>query len=254
MGSRTILDSELIREWDYERNTALNPGGVTLGSNKKVWWKCAKGHEWAAVVCSRSSGGGCPFCSNKKITPENNLAARFPNLAKEWDSQRNKEKTNQVFPGTVKKFWWVCKTGHSYEASPNKRTSSGRGCPFCSGHRVSQVNSLLIHYPEIAKEFDVEKNKKMRILLESLTIKSHKRIWWKCKKGHEWQSIVSNRTKGNKCPYCKSQVSRNELRLYSEFKALFENVSLKRKIHGLECDIFIPTLNVGIEYDGAYWH
>lgn len=190
--------------------------------------------------------------SDKKITPSNNLEARFPELAKEWDYSKNELLPSQVFPGTIKKYWWICKNGHSYFAAPNKRTSSKRGCPYCSGRLVSDKNSLLFLYPKIAEEFCVEKNK--NIFLKDLTIKSHKNIWWKCKKGHSWQAIIANRTRGNNCPYCNSQVSKNELRIYSELKHFFNPIGLKRKINNLECDILLNDLNIAIEYDGVYWH
>ena len=31
---------------------------------------------------------------------------------------------------------------------------------------------------------------------------SHKRVWWKCEKGHEWQAIVASRNGGRGCPVC----------------------------------------------------
>ena len=38
---------------------------VLPGSRKKVWWQCAEGHSWQAVVYSRtgSQSCGCPICS-----------------------------------------------------------------------------------------------------------------------------------------------------------------------------------------------
>ena len=30
--------------------------------NKKVWWKCKRGHEWKTSILHRSSGRGCPYC------------------------------------------------------------------------------------------------------------------------------------------------------------------------------------------------
>lgn len=32
-------------EFDYEKNFPLIPESFTLRLNKKVWWKCEKGHE-----------------------------------------------------------------------------------------------------------------------------------------------------------------------------------------------------------------
>ena len=60
------LNPTLAEEWNYEKNGTLTPDQVTAGSNKKVWWKCKFGHEWEAIVGSRSKGHGCPFCSGRR--------------------------------------------------------------------------------------------------------------------------------------------------------------------------------------------
>ena len=39
---------------------------VTPRSHQKVWWRCTKGHEWEAVVSSRTRGSACPYCSSRK--------------------------------------------------------------------------------------------------------------------------------------------------------------------------------------------
>lgn len=55
----------LLKEWDYERNGDLSPEELSRGSNRKVWWKCAEGHEWQAAVFSRTreKATGCPICA-----------------------------------------------------------------------------------------------------------------------------------------------------------------------------------------------
>lgn len=189
---------------------------------------------------------------SRQTISENNLEARFPEIAKEWDFKKNSLNPKQVFPGTIVKYWWICPQGHSYQSTPNKRTYSNSGCPYCSGRLVSDKNSLVKHFLLIVKEFNVEKN--INVDVADLTIKSHKNIWWKCKKGHEWKAIVNNRTRGNNCPRCNSQVSKNELRVYSELKDFFKNIGLKRKVNGFECDILLSDLKVAIEYDVVYWH
>ena len=37
---------------------------VSIGSERRVWWKCSEGHEWQAYVHNRSRGTKCPFCEN----------------------------------------------------------------------------------------------------------------------------------------------------------------------------------------------
>jgi hypothetical protein len=53
---------KLAAEWHPTKNGDLTPSSVMSGSNKKVWWKCGEGHEWQAVISSRSKGAGCKEC------------------------------------------------------------------------------------------------------------------------------------------------------------------------------------------------
>jgi len=81
---------DLLKEWHPTKNAGVNPNELTSGTHRKVWWQCAKGHEWLAQVKSRVEGTGCPYCSNRKIIPgENDLAATHPDLAEQWDLVKN---------------------------------------------------------------------------------------------------------------------------------------------------------------------
>jgi hypothetical protein len=46
-----------------------DPTSVTAGSNQKKLWRCAEGHEWTAPVAQRTSGHGCPSCSQSGFDP-----------------------------------------------------------------------------------------------------------------------------------------------------------------------------------------
>ena len=61
---------EIAKQWNYDKNGALTPWDVTIGSSRKVWWKCSLGHEWEAVVGDRArNNSGCPYCANRKAWP-----------------------------------------------------------------------------------------------------------------------------------------------------------------------------------------
>ena len=87
----------LLEEWDYSKNGALKPDHLLPGSEKKVWWKCKEhGHEWQAIINSRTRGTGCPVCSNNKTLPGfNDLASQNPKLASEWHPTKNNPLTPQ---------------------------------------------------------------------------------------------------------------------------------------------------------------
>ena len=59
------VNPTLAKEWNYEKNEGLTPAEVMPNSNKKVWWKCQKGHEWQAVISNRNNGNGCPYCAEQ---------------------------------------------------------------------------------------------------------------------------------------------------------------------------------------------
>ena len=62
-------------------------------------------------------------------------------------------------------------------------------------------NSLAEVHPELVSEWS-EKN--LLLTPDGITFGSNKKVWWKCKNGHEWQAIISNRTNKNQgCPFCK---------------------------------------------------
>jgi DNA-directed RNA polymerase subunit RPC12/RpoP len=197
---------ETAKEWNYEKNKTLKPFQFTYGSNKKIWWKCKKGHEWEAMISSRTQGRGCPYCSNKKVLiGYNDLATTHSDLAKQWHLQKNKLTPEEVTYGSGKKVWWICEKGHEWKVEVSKRTK-GINCPYCSNKKVLiGYNDLATTHSDLAKQWHPQKNK---LTPEEVTYGSGKIIWWKCEKGHDWKTSVNKRTFGTKCPYCMKNMKR----------------------------------------------
>ena len=130
---------ELSEEWDYDKNYPLRPENYSYGSEKKLWWLCPKGHSYDSVIKSRTCKNqhGCPYCVGKKVGEDNNLLAKFPDIAKDWHPTKNGELTpSQLTFGSNKKVWWLCNKGHDWETTPNQRTKpSGSSCPYCVGRK-----------------------------------------------------------------------------------------------------------------------
>lgn len=189
----------------------------------------------------------------RKATNENNLFIKFPNVAKEWHPKENGSLTPYDFlPFSGKKVWWICPKGHEYSAAINNRTSLNSGCPYCRGLKVTKDKNFATLHPTQAAEWNYEKN--FESLPESFSEFSGKKAWWRCKKGHEWLTTVAARSSGSGCPFCWKHTSVPEFRLLSELEFVFKNVIRRRKFSGFEVDLFIEKYNIGIEYDGAYWH
>lgn len=198
-------DSELMKEWDYEKNQGLSPETLTRGSNIKVWWRCSAGHSWMISPNHRNRGSRCPVCANKMVlTGYNDLASRNPELLQEWDYEKNKdirpEDCNYL---SNRKVWWKCSQGHSWETSVSNRTRLARGCIYCLGQKaITGKNDLVTTNPEIAREWDYEKNK--NVVPDTVMAGSGQMVWWKCSNGHSWQAVVHSRRR-NGCPYCSGR-------------------------------------------------
>ncbi len=198
--SLSAVHPELVAEWS-DRNLPLTPDSITFGSNKKVWWKGACGHEWETSVKARSNGEKCPICSGARVvTGINDLSTLKPELASEW-SDKNEKKPTEVMAFANSKAWWKCRTcGYEWNTLISTR-SGGSKCPCCSGYTfIKGKNDLKSTHPQIAEEWS-EKNFPLKP--NEVNAKSRKNVWWRCGKcGSEWKSVINARVKGTICPVC----------------------------------------------------
>lgn len=146
--------------------------------------------------------------SSKEKLKNNSLAKNFPHLIKEWHPEKNGELTPyDVTTGSGKKVWWRCKNGHEWQAVVFSR-ANGKNCPYCSNQLVHINNCLATVHPVLAKEWHPDKNDNLTPY--DVTTGSGKKVWWKCKNGHEWQTTIVKRYSGNKCPYCTNKLTTSD--------------------------------------------
>ena len=149
--------AELLASWA----DAEDPGSVSAGSNKKVMWRCKRGHEWRATVASRVlNGNNCPYCAGQRaISGENDLLTLRPDLALLWDTKKNGMDASSVMPNSHRTAWWRCEKGHSWESRIDAVTGGSR-CPYCAGKKpIPGQSDLATTHPALAAEWDEEKNR-----------------------------------------------------------------------------------------------
>ena len=176
-----------------------------------------------------------------------------------WDYEKNGElNPAELTCGSKKKVWWKCPKGHSYQQIIHKKTSRNFGCPVCSGHlTVSGVNDFATFYPEAAKEWHPTKNGEL--LPSMFSKKNGRRFWWKCEYGHEWEATIHDRADGTGCPVCSKRRTTSfpeQIVFYYAKKKYPDAINRYRDIfdNGMELDVYIPSIRVAIEFDGANWH
>ena len=341
-GSLLEMYPEIIREWDYEKNSGLDPNEITSHSSQKVWWFCPNGHSYKSSISHKVVGRGCPKCSKEKsisfpekaivyylnkvddeiiesYQPEflngkeidifiknknigiefdganwhkdtsrdleknklcfdnkitlyrirenkcpilndtskdiyiemndnyksleevisnlikkiykkdvivnidqdrmeilklvsytikqKSLELLFPEIAKEWDYEKNKGLLpSQFYATSSRKAWWICAKGHSYDCTISHRTVDNNGCPYCSNQKVLRgFNDLETTNPKLLEEWKYEKNNKEGTFPYNVFQGTHKKVWWKCNKGHEWLASVVNKSRRG-CPVCSNNL------------------------------------------------
>jgi hypothetical protein len=206
--SLAALFPDIAGEWHETKNGRLMPSMIMPGSSKQVWWRCAQGHEWQTTPANRTNVDNqnkCPYCQNKKAWPGfNDLCTVKPELAKEWDLEKNQDKRPEQYTVSSGKIvWWKCDKGHEWQAAIYSRSNTG--CPICGNKKVLVgYNDLASQCPDLALEWDYEKNGDLRP--EQFVCGSNQNVWWKCRYGHEWKAMITQRvSKHTGCPTCLNQ-------------------------------------------------
>ena len=174
-----------------------DPTTVKAGTNRKLKWRCVRGHEWLSEPSTRALlGTGCPYCSGLRvIVGETDLATTHPELAAEavgWDP-------TTIAAGNDAKRRWRCSRNHEWEAQTYSRAGQGTGCPYCSGlHVIVGETDLATTHPELAAEADG---------WDPTTVgKGGGRKSWVCPLGHSYFATVHNRTYMNSgCSICANK-------------------------------------------------
>lgn len=193
----------LSKLWHPTKNAPLTPDQVTYKSNRRIWWQCEKGHQWQGTVNALqrlSPEKRCPYCNDRAVCKDNSLLARNPNLAQEWDLELNFPLTpDQVLHCSGKKYWWR-RGEFVWQASVKDRQRKGDCIPRSQQLLCHQHLRLSVTHPELSAQWDSLQN--APLTPDQVAAHSGKKVWWRCEKGHTWQSSIDKRIRGDGCPYC----------------------------------------------------
>ena len=249
---------EIAKEFQPTLNGELTPLKIKAGSNKSVWWICPKGHIHKASPWTRTQGHKCPYCTGRKVLVGfNDLQSTHSEIAHEFHPTLNGDITAEMITaGMNRKFWWLCPKGHSYQATPCQRTHN-MGCPICASKKfLKGFNDLETHNPKVAKEWHPTKNGDLKP--DQVYPFSNRKVLWKCDHGHEWEATINSRQQ-NGCPECyKAQrISLREKTVFFYIHKYFPSSICNYRFvkdSRYEIDIYIPEVQLGIEYDGVFYH
>ena len=177
------LHPEVAAEWS-PKNLPLQPSQVTDYSNKKMWLRCDKGHQWYALISTRSYGSKCPYCSGiLTFQGFNDFQTLHPELAAEWSERNGTLTPDKINDKSPKNVWWRCRAcGYEWRAVVKARVK-GLKCPVCADRAVLEgYNDLATTDKALLKEWPYELNADVEPT--KITRNSLRPVWWRCKYGH----------------------------------------------------------------------
>lgn len=285
---------DVAEAWDYARNPG-GPEDVTPGSSsRKYCWICPECTEpWTATVANRCQTPMCWACGHRQTgwklgrpAPGQDLATLRPDLAAEWDPEKNQHPASHYRPGSAYKAAWICSVpgcGYQWNTKINSRTNQNRvaeglyGCLACRNRRTSERISTPLPGRSFADEAP------RRILDEwdpcnpspptAYKLKSGSTVWWVCSDpecGTRYQTPIYWRTAcGVGCPACSvpcsSQVERDisealSQRLVEHLEPLtltnsyFVQRNGKTTRRKPQWDMGSKSMGILLDYDGFHYH
>lgn len=194
-------------------------------------------------------GTGCPKCAREySYNIIKNNKDRFVNKANKIHN--NKYDYSLVnYKGFYEKIKIICPEHGLFEQTPESHYK--HKCPKCAIIE-SGIKSRLTKEQFIQKANYIHNNK--YDYSKTIYEINNKKIIITCPEHGDFLQKPNDHLSKRGCPKCGNKTIRED-KIYSFLYNYNQNIiNNKRILDGKELDIFIPEKNIGIEFDGLYWH
>ena len=218
------------------------------GSKVNIMCRCKVcGHEWSARPGNLLSGKGCKPCAIRRNAARQTKShetfvaeAAIKNPDVEVLGKYKKSDEKILFRCRKCHYEWPAKPDHVLE---------GHGCPVCGGSMRKDNDTFLAQLTKVNPMIEP---------LEPYT-NARNKILCRCNYcKNEWPATPDKLLRGNGCQNCdkRNKTSFPEQAIYFYLRKIYPDALNRYCLPNskTEIDIFIPSLKVGIEYDGVYWH
>lgn len=248
-------------KYDYSKVNYIN-------TETKVCIICPVHGEFYKKPSKFLQGQVCPRCT---IEQRKNkiLEHKYEFIEKANKIHNNKYDYNQInYLGSQEKIGIICheqdKNGkeHGIFWQLPSAHIRGNGCPKCASikrllKQTKTTEQFIKEAKTIYPEYDYSKTEYQGQNIP-VTITCHKK--YKNGKEHGDFKVVPNKllTRHSGCPHCNKFSSKPEQYIYEFIVNLIGDKNIERHnrtiLNGKEIDIYIPSLKIGIEFDGLIWH
>jgi hypothetical protein len=215
-----------------------------VGAHVKVKIICTVHGVFEQIPGSHlSQGAGCPKCGGtQKLTTEDFIIKAHKKHGDLFDY------SSVEYVNAHVKVKIICTVHGVFEQIPNSHLR-GKGCLKCAGNQQKTTEDFIKDAREEHGDlFDYS-------LVEYVGARDNVKI--KCEDHGVFEQNPTHHLRGQGCPKCANIISNPEQRI-ADF--LENNLRLevirndKTLIKPLELDIYLPDLEIAIEYCGLYWH
>ena len=217
---------------------------VDYTTNKeKVCIICPEHGEFWQDPHNHLKGKGCPKCGNDIHKPKK----------REIHGDRY-DYSRVEYKDILKPVEILCPEHGMFKQSPALHLV-GSMCPKCS-KSLSGIKRRLTADEFISRAREVHGDRYDYSKVDYITEK-HK-VCIICPEHGEFWQTPDKHLRGNGCPKCVYPFSKAESEIFEYVRGIVgdENVVAHDRslLNGREIDIFVPSKNVAIEYNGLYWH
>ena len=216
--------------------------------NTKITIICPEHGAYIQLPINHLMGQGCPKCVGRNLDREE-VIRKFRNVhGTKYDYSKVEYK------GMHEKVCIICPEHGEFWQTPSKHLL-GQGCKKCA-YNSNGISNRMTQDEFIRRSREVHKDIYDYSEVEYKT--SHDKVKIICPKHGVFEQFPYDHLHGHGCPSCGNNFSIGEMEIYQYLceKIGKENIILHDRniLDGKEIDIFIPQKNIGIEYNGLYWH
>ena len=239
---------EIHNDYIYDKTNYID-------SLSKVTVTCPKHGDFNIRPDMLLQGQGCPLCKNEKLSIINSdNYFSFVNKAKKVHDNKY-DYSKSVYVNSRTKITITCPKHGDFQQTPSSHLM-GKGCPMCANESTSirqkKTTTEFIEKAELVHNYKYDYSKTEYKGIDVPVVIS-------CPIHGDFKQKPSYHLSGNGCQKCGSMFSHYEDEIINFIKEYVGDSIIERDNRNIlgnkqSIDIFIPEYNIGIEFDGLYWH
>ena len=219
-----------------------------VNATTKVPILCLEHGTFWMTPAAHLSGQGCPKCHGRGLNTDEIVSMFIEKHGNKYDY------SNVHYKKMHEKVCIICPEHGEFWQTPSKHIL-GQGCPKCAANeRAAERNIGNDEFIRRARDIYGDRY----IYVDTKYTKMEDKVKIICPKHGEFWQKPYDHLHGHGCPKCGLIESKAENEIYEYVCSLVGNENVEHSnrtiLDGYEIDIFIPSLKIGIEYNGLRWH